>query len=52
MMKKNEEESNEAQKFLLHGERLKGVELVEQVLDTRDDTRLSLHVMHGSASFP
>ena len=32
--------------FLPYGDRLKGVELVEQVLATRDDTRLSLHVMH------
>ena len=36
--------------FLLHGDSLKGVELVEQVLATRDDTRLSLHVMHGNVS--
>ena len=27
------------------------VKLVEQVLSTRDDTRLSLHVMHGSVAF-
>ena len=54
-MKKNEEESNEAQKrtpaeFLPQGGSLKVVELAEQVPATRDDTRLSLHVMHGNVS--
>ena len=53
--KKNEGESNEAQNvclqnFCAHGDSLKGVELVEQVLATRDDKRLSLHVMHGNVS--
>ena len=47
MMKKNEEESNEAQKSP-HGDSLRGVELVEKVLATRDETRLSLHVKHGN----
>ena len=35
---------------LLHGDSLKGAELVEQVLAARDDTRLSLHVMHGTVA--
>ena len=36
--------------FLPYGDSLKGVELVAQVLAARDDTRLSLHVMHGPVS--
>ena len=37
-------------RILLHGDSLKRVELVEQVLVTGDDTRLFLHVMHGNVS--
>ena len=37
--------------FLPHYDSLKGVELVERVPPPRDDTRLSLHVMHGPVAF-
>ena len=57
-MKKNEEKSFEAQNVGLHtqtscrtGDSLKGVELVEQGLAARDDSRLSLHVMHELRPF-
>ena len=36
--------------FLPHCDSLKRAELAEQDLATRDDTRLSLHVMHGTVS--
>ena len=51
-MKKNPLEPHNVrlQNFCRHGDRLKGVELVEQILATRDDTRLSLHVKHGNVS--
>ena len=47
MMKKNEEESNEAQNV-----RLQSFchTVTEQILATRDDTQLCLHVMHGNVS--
>ena len=51
MMKKKEVESSETRaEFLPHGDSLKRVELAEQVVATRNDTRLSLHVMHGTVS--
>ena len=39
-----------AAEILPQGDSLKRVERVEQVLATRDDTRLSLHVTHGNVS--
>ena len=55
-MKKNKERSFEAQNVGLCLQNfglmvsLKRVEFVEQVLAARNDTRLSLHVMHGTVS--
>ena len=55
-MKKNEEKSFEAQNVGLcrqiqpQGDNLKEAELVEQVLSTRDNKRLSLHVVHGTVA--
>ena len=47
---KIEEKAVEAQNIRPTRDSLKGVKLVEQVLAARDDTRLSLHVMHGTVS--